>query len=109
MKWLVAPEQIVDVCKIYGCLPARESSQEAYLAYMQERFPGLDYDVIFSAIDYLDAPHHESWVPEWAKVNDALNNAQSTLYTDAAADPAAVLDTANQDLQKILDEYWASQ
>ncbi len=109
MKWLVAPEQIVDVCKIYGCLPARKSSQEAYLAYMQERFPGLDYDVIFAAIDYLDSPHHESWVPEWGKVNDALNNAMSTLYTDATADPAVVLDTANQDLQKILDEYWAGQ
>jgi multiple sugar transport system substrate-binding protein len=86
MKWLVAPEQIVDVCKIYGCLPARKSSQEAYLNYMKERFPGIDYDVIFTAIDYLDSPHHESWVPEWGKVNDLLNNTATTIYTEAELD-----------------------
>jgi len=109
MKWLVAPEQIVDVCKIYGCLPARQSSQDAYLAYMQERFPGLDFDVIFTAIDYLDDPNHESWVPEWGKVNDALNNATSTIYTEAELDVPGLMNTTNDEVQKILDEYWATQ
>lgn len=109
MKWLVAPEQIVDVCKIYGCLPARQSSQEAYLAYMQERFPGLDFDVIFTAIDYLDDPNHESWVPEWGKINDALNNATSTIYTEAELDVPGLMNTTNDEVQKILDEYWATQ
>jgi multiple sugar transport system substrate-binding protein len=109
MQWLVAPEQIVDVCKVYGCLPARQSSQEAYLGYMQERFPGLDFDVIFTAIDYLDDPNHESWVPEWGKVNDLLNNTTTTIYTEAELDVPALMDTTNEDLQKILDEYWAGQ
>lgn len=109
MKWLVAPEQIVDVCKIYGCLPARQSSQDAYLAYMQERFPGLDFDVLFTAIDYLDDPNHESWVPEWGKVNDALNNAMSTIYTEAELDVPGLMNTTNDEVQKILDEYWATQ
>jgi len=105
MKWLVAPEQIVDVCKVYGCLPARQSSQEAYLNYMKERYPGIDYDVIFTAIDHLDNPNHESWVPEWGKVNDTLNNTQTTLYTDPEADVEALMNTTNEDVQKILDEY----
>ena len=109
MKWLVAPEQIVDVCKIYGCLPARQSSQDAYLKYMNERYPGIDYDVIFKAIDYLDSPNHESWVPDWGKVNDTLNNAQTTLYTDPEVNVEDLLNTANEDTQKILDEYWASK
>lgn len=109
MKWLVAPEQIVDVCKVYGCLPARESSQDAYLAYMQERFPGLDFDVIFTAIDYLDDPNHESWVPDWGKVNDALNNAQTVIYTDSSAEIPSLMDTTNQEVQDILDAYWANQ
>lgn len=109
MKWLVAPEQIVDVCKIYGCLPARQSSQEAYLNYMKERYPDIDYDVIFTAIDHLDDPNHESWVPEWGKVNDALNNAQTTIYTEPELDVPALMDTTNEDVQKILDEYWASK
>ena len=109
MKWLVAPEQIVDVCKIYGCLPARESAQEAYLNYMKERYPGLDYDVIFTAIDYLDDPNHESWVPDWGKVGDTLNNAQTTIYTEPELDIQALMDTTNEDVQKILDEYWAGK
>ncbi|HSL41948.1 MAG TPA: extracellular solute-binding protein [Anaerolineales bacterium] len=109
MKWLVAPEQIVDVCKIYGCLPARQSSQEAYLNYMQERYPGIDYDVIFTAIDYLDDPNHESWVPEWGKVNDTLNNALSTIYTEPELNVEELMNVTNEDMQKILDEYWASK
>lgn len=109
MKWLVAPEQIVDVCKVYGCLPARESSETAYLAYLQERYPGINHSVIFEAIDYLDSPHHEGWVPEWGKINDALNNSQSILYTEAEADVASLMESANQDVQDILDEYWAGQ
>ncbi|NJC95398.1 MAG: extracellular solute-binding protein, partial [Anaerolineae bacterium] len=109
MKWLVAPEQIVDVCKVYGCLPARESSQEAYLNYMKERYPGIDYDVIFTAIDYLDDPNHESWVPEWGKVNDTLNNAQTTIYTEPELDVTNLMNITNEDMQKILDEYWAKQ
>ncbi len=108
MKWLVAPEQIVDVCKIYGCLPARQSSEAAFKAYLQERYPGIDYDVIFKSIAYLDNPHHESWVPEWGKVNDALNNTQTLLYTESELDVKAAIKLGNEDLQKILDEYWAS-
>ncbi len=108
MKWLTAPEQIVDVCKIYGCLPARISSEPAYLAYLKERYPGIDYSVIFGAIDYLDSPHHESWVPEWGKVNDAGANVQSIIYTEPDADIQTIMDQGNEDIQKILDDYWAS-
>jgi multiple sugar transport system substrate-binding protein len=65
--------------------------------------------VIFEAINYLDNPHHEGWVPEWGKVNDTLNNVMSILYSDPEADVQAVMDQGNEDLQKILDEYWANQ
>lgn len=108
MKWLVAPEQIVEVCKIYGCLPARKSSEAAFKDYLKERYPGIDYEVIFKSIDYLDSPHHESWVPEWGKVNDLLNNTTTTIYTESKLDVPALMNTTNEDLQKILDEYWAS-
>ncbi|HSS98585.1 MAG TPA: extracellular solute-binding protein, partial [Terriglobales bacterium] len=30
MKWLTAPEQIVDVCLIYGCVPARKSVADQF-------------------------------------------------------------------------------
>lgn len=109
MKWLVAPEQIVAVCQIYGCLPARQSSEAEFQAALQARFPDIDHAVIFNAISYLDDPNHESWVPEWSKVNDVLNNSLTTLYTDPALDVNAMMETTNSDVQVILDEHWANQ
>ena len=30
LKWLTSEENIIDVCLVYGCLPARRSVQDAY-------------------------------------------------------------------------------
>jgi hypothetical protein len=48
-------------------------------------------------------------VPEWSKVNDTLNNSLTTLYTDPALDVNTMMSTTNDDVQIILDEYWAGQ
>jgi multiple sugar transport system substrate-binding protein len=66
--------------------------------------------VIFNAATYLDIPNHESWVPEYGKVAEALGNAQSLILTaDQDHDAASVLDAANVEIQKILDDYWTTQ
>jgi len=109
MKWLVDPDNNVEACKIYGCIPARQSAVPAFTAYLKEKYPGINYDVIFKSIDYLDNPHHESWVPEWGRVEDVLNNVQSLIYTSQVDDAQQALDEANAEVQKILDEYWAKQ
>ncbi len=109
MKWLTAPEQIVDVCLIYGCVPARISVADAFGEAFAAKFPTLDLEVIYESINYLDAPNHESWVPEWGRVSDALNNAGSLVTSGTNTDAKAVLDAANAEVQAILDEYWASQ
>ncbi len=108
MKWLVAPEQIVDVCRIYGCIPARKSVEEAYRQDLAEHYPGTDLDVVFTAIDYLDNPNNEAWIPEWGKIEDTLNNVQGLMYSGEEKDAQKALDTANAEVQKILDEYWAT-
>jgi len=108
LKWLTAPEQIVDVCLIYGCIPARRSVETEFSKRLAERYPDVDLDVIFAAIDYLDNPNHESFVPEWGRINDVLNNNFSAVYL-GPIDAKAVLDRTNQEVQQILDEYWARQ
>jgi multiple sugar transport system substrate-binding protein len=108
LKWLTAPEQIVDVCLIYGCIPARQSVQEEFSAALEARYPGLDYNVIFESIDYLDAPNHESYVPEWGRINDIMNNNLGAVYQEPL-DAQAVLDQTNAEIQAVLDEYWANQ
>ncbi|MBN1285822.1 MAG: extracellular solute-binding protein [Anaerolineae bacterium] len=107
MKWLSAPEQITEVCLIYGCVPARMSAKDEFSAAMGEAFPGLDLNVIFDSIDYLDTPHHESWVPEWTKVEDTMEYAGGLIFTGENTDAKAVLDEANAEIQALLDEYWA--
>ncbi|MCJ7700213.1 MAG: extracellular solute-binding protein, partial [Anaerolineales bacterium] len=109
LKWLTAPEQIVDVCLIYGCVPARQSVTAEFESALAERYPGMDYDVVFEAINYLDNPNHESYVPQWGRVNDAMNNAMDQVFSGVEMDGQVVLDQANDEIQAILDEYWSKQ
>ena len=109
MKWLASPEHITDVCLIYGCLPARKSVEDEFRTVLAERWPGLDYDVIYESIEYLDGPNHESWVPEWGRIGDAMGYALDLVYSGENTDAQAVLDEANDAIQGILDEYWANQ
>lgn len=108
LKWLTAPEQIVDVCLIYGCIPARRSVGEAFQQRLAEKYPDADLSVVFGSIDYLDNPNHESYVPEWGRVNDVMNNNISAVYL-GPVDAQAVLEQTNQELQQIFDDYWAKQ
>jgi multiple sugar transport system substrate-binding protein len=105
MKWLTSEDVIVDVCLIYGCIPARQSVADEFEAVLGDRFPGLDYSIIFEAINYLDDPNHESWVPEWGRVNDVMNFAYDQVFTGQETDAQTVLDAANEEIQGLLDEY----
>lgn len=109
MKWLTAPEQAVEVCMIYGCVPARASVADAYQAELEKTYPGMDYTVMYNAIQYLDDPHHESWVPEWSRVEEIMNNAISYIYSGEQKDAKKVLDDANTQIQEILDKYQATK
>lgn len=109
MKWLAAEEQLSELCKIYGCIPARESLRDEFTKSFEEKYGDVDVNVVFGAIDYLDAPSHESWVPEWSRVADALNTAYEAVPTGDNKDAQAILDAANLEVQKILDEYWSNK
>ncbi|MFZ0533167.1 MAG: sugar ABC transporter substrate-binding protein [Anaerolineales bacterium] len=109
MKWLLEPDQNLELCLIYGCMPARKSTEAAYKATLAETYPNIDLDVIFNAATYLDVPNHESWVPDFATINEALANAQSQILTvDQDHDAKSVLDKTNVEVQKILDAYWTT-
>jgi multiple sugar transport system substrate-binding protein len=109
LKWLLEPENNLELCRIYGCMPARKSTESSYKASLAEIYPGINLDVIFNAATYLDVPNHESWVPDFATVNEALANAQSQILTaDQDHDAKSVLDKTNVEVQKILDAYWTT-
>lgn len=110
LKWLTSEENIVDVCLVYGCLPARQSVQDEYTEKMMERYGDHNYDVIYNAIDYLDNPHHESWIPDVDRFNDVLGSEIfDRVYTEQIEDVDALMEEANASTQAILDDYWANQ
>lgn len=110
LKWLTSKEHIIDVCLIYGCLPARTSVQEDYTTQFVARYGEHDYDVIYGAIDYLDNPHHESWLPEVERLGDIFQSElYDRVYTERIDDTDALLDEVNAEVQSVLDEYWANQ
>ncbi len=107
MTWLVQPEQIVDVCLVYGCLPPVKAVEAKFRGIMESKWPGLDYEVIYKGLDYL--VHNNSYVVQQQKINDVMDNGASLIYSGENKDAQAVLDQENADIQKILDEYWASK
>ena len=108
LKWLTGEENIVETCLIYGCLPARQSVAEDYTMRMEERYGDHDYSVIFGAIEYLDNPHHESWMPNVERSNEVLQaEVYDLVFTEPVADTNAVLESANDSLQELFDKYWA--
>jgi len=109
MTWLVQPEQIVDVCLIYGCLPPVKAVEANFRGIMEEKWPGLDYDVIYQGLEHLDSPHSDAYVVEQQKIGAEMDNALSLVYSGENKDAKAILDTVNVTVQKILDEYWASK
>lgn len=110
LKWLTSPENIIDVCIIYGCLPSRQSVAEEYTKVMEERYGPHDYNVIYGSIDYLDNPHHESWMPNVDRANDILQaDVMDQVFTAPVEDTDALLEEANTAIQALFDEYWAGQ
>lgn len=109
LKWLTSPENIVETCLIYGCLPARQSVADEYTAQMKERYGDHDYSVIYGAIEYLDNPHHESWMPNVERVGDILqSDVYDLVFTEPVEDTDALLEQANEAIQVLFDEYWAN-
>ncbi|QEN08041.1 extracellular solute-binding protein [Oceanispirochaeta crateris] len=108
MKWLTAPEQAVEMALIYGCIPARVSLSDDFQTVLEKEYPGLDYSVMYEGIQYLDDPHHESWVPEWSRVEEIMGNSASLVYSGEEKDARIILDTANKEIQDLLDNYWES-
>ena len=108
-KWMCAPGNLERLALTWGSVPARKSGQDAFLKMLKEKFPNVDEKVIFTAIDYGDIPNHESWVPQPAKVGDAIGDAMDMIRTGQNKDARAVFEQLNATVQGYLDEYWAKK
>ena len=108
-KWLSQPDILNRLAQNWGGIPARKSLAETWRSDMEAKYPDQDFQVFFDAIDYLDAPNHEAWMPQYNKINDALGNAIDLIVTGENLNVQEVMDAANEEIQGYLDEYWAGQ
>jgi multiple sugar transport system substrate-binding protein len=107
VKWLMEPDQMLKLCMTWGALPPRQSLQEKYTEAMAGDYPGLDMQVYFDSLDYIDVPNHESYIPRYGEVYDALSTGYSKILTGVEKDAKVVLDEVQATAQGYLDEYWA--
>jgi multiple sugar transport system substrate-binding protein len=109
-KWLIEPDMLSRVCGILGCMPSRKSLADSWLKDMSAQYPNVNFQLFIDSIQYMDAnPNNEQWVPNYQKVWDATENAQDKLVSDETADPQAVMDALDTEVQGYLDEYWATK
>ena len=108
-KWIFSPEVYIRLSKNYGGIPAMKQFQEAWLEEQKAERPNINWQVMLDAGKYADNPNNESWVPNFSKVWDAMENAMANIISGLEDDPQAVADTLNDEVQGYLDEYWDAQ
>lgn len=105
-KWMCAPGNLEVLALTWGSVPARLSGQDPFLKMLNDQFPNVDENVLFKAIDYGDIPNHEAWVPQPAKVGDAIGDGVDLINTGAEKDARTVFEQVHTTVQGYLDEYW---
>jgi len=107
VKWLLEPDQLLKLDICWGALPPRYSLQERYKEVMVEKFPRLDLQVYFDSINYMDVPNHESYIPRYGEIWDAVATGYEKILTGEEKEAQVVLDEVQKICQGYLDEYWA--
>ena len=102
LTWMLSPEIAPRLAAIYGGIPARTSTQQAYITDPANDF-GYSWDVALEALAYPDIPSHEAWWPSYQESSDAMSTWWTDLSNDPTADVAAAVDSLCGDLQPIYD------
>lgn len=108
-KWFLEKDMFWRLTQNYGCIPADKELADRWMAEMAVQFPNVDFQVFADSLNYIEMPNHESWVPNYTKVMDALGKAQENINTGTNTDVQAVLDEFTAEVQVFLDEYWAGK
>lgn len=105
-KWLLKAENLSRLCQSYGCIPVRKSLASVWLEGQKKINPTVDWQVFLDATNWLDSPNHEAWLPNYKKVQDALESTLNGIVSGADGDTDQVAERLNRCVQGFLDEYW---
>jgi len=109
MKWLFEPDQYKVLISNYGCLPADKEQVKTWASDQSNKYPGVNFQIFVDASDYLEStPNHEAWIPNYKEVMDVMNNqVWSQINIGTNTDVQALLKAGDEQVQILLDEYWA--
>lgn len=106
IKWFFQNENLQKLIDNYGCFPADKDLAANWITLTKKDFPNVDLQVFIDALDYSEKVNHESWRPQYTKINDIATKAMEQIGTGQNLDVNAVLTAADKEAQALLDEYW---
>jgi len=109
MKWMVQPENMKRLAASYGAIPARKSLAESWKEGQSALNKKVDWQLFIDSIDHMDKPNNESWVPNYQKVWDAMENTMAGITTGKTKDTDKAAEDLNVQVQGYLDEYWKAK
>ena len=122
-KWLFSSEIYSKLCKNYGGIPALKDLQDNWVKdqregvkdedgeYLWNQYPRPEknWEVLLGAGAYADNPNNESWVPNFQKVWDAMEQAMANVIAHIYDTTDQLAEELNDEVQGYLDEFWAAQ
>jgi multiple sugar transport system substrate-binding protein len=106
MKWMFEPETLNQLAKNYGSIPAHTELAAGWVDEMHGDFPDIDFEVFLKSAEYPDQPNHESYMPDWTRINDAVDAAWGLVSSGENLNVPEVLDDLNAECQGYLDAWW---
>lgn len=101
---LLMSEFAGDLVNVYGAFPARQSLQDGAMANLEERFPGVDFQVFVDGLSYPDNPSHESAMPNFLKASDTYASFGALYQSTPDLDIDAELLNLQDELQSVYNE-----
>jgi len=108
MKWFFEPDQYKVLISNYGCLPADKEAISTWSSDQAAKYPGVDFQVFLDAMDYTETYNHESWKPNYSKINTELSNAQGAMMAGTNLDIDALMKETSAKVQALIDEYYSA-
>jgi multiple sugar transport system substrate-binding protein len=109
IKWFFERDMLKRLTDNYGCIPADADLAAGWVGEMEAKYPGINHQVFIDGLDYGETTNHESWRPEYTKINDAVAKAMDQINTGQNLDVDAVMAEADKEVQALLDEYWKNR
>lgn len=104
LTYLITGDAAAQLLQVYGGMPALESMQADFFAALDETYPqGVNWQVAIDSLAYADSPNHQSYVPNFLRVKDRIEQFYILYQNTPDLDIQAELETLIADLQVLYD------